>query len=82
MATDYSLEGGVLAAGKPREWSDKALAFMGSGNYPYALAPDGKRFAVVLPPARSEQPRQEVTDRVEVLLNFSEELARKVPTGK
>ena len=70
-----------IAAGKPRLWSDKSLAFMGS-NYSYALSPDGKRFAVVLKAGKTEQPQRNTTDRVKVVLNFSEELTRRVPPGK
>jgi len=47
----------------------------------YDLAPDGKRFAVILDTAAPEQ-KQKRTESVVVLLNFFDELRRKVPTGK
>ena len=78
---DCGVTRGSFAAGKPRLWSDKSLAFMGS-NYSYALSPDGKRFAVVLKAGKTEQPQRNTTDRVKVVLNFSEELTRRVPPGK
>lgn len=59
-------------------WSQKSLEYAG-GNYPYDLAPDGKRLAVVM---RAGMQGLQSTDSVTVLLNFFEELARKVPAGK
>ncbi|MGH9867970.1 MAG: protein kinase domain-containing protein [Candidatus Polarisedimenticolia bacterium] len=78
---DCSVTGTSFAAGKPRLWADRSLAFMGS-NYSYALSADGKRFAIVLKAAKTEQPPRNTTDRVGVLLNFSEELTRRVPPVK
>jgi hypothetical protein len=48
------------------------------GVCPYDLAPDGKRFAVVLYPDGSAQ--KPITS-VAVLLNFFDELKRRVPVG-
>jgi hypothetical protein len=42
----------------------------------FDLAPDGKRFAVVLNPGGMEE---RLTDSVTVLVNFFDELRRKVP---
>ncbi len=78
---DCSVTGGSFAAGKPRIWSTKSLAFMGT-SYAYALAADGKRFAVVLKAEKTEQPQRNTTDRVKVVLNFAEELRRRVPPDK
>ncbi len=78
MATSYSAKGGSFAAGKPQVWAQENLPYLG-GNYPYDLAPDGKRFAVVLNPGGTEV---RSTDSVTVLVNFFDELRRKVPPGK
>lgn len=78
MVTSYTAKGDSFAAGKPQVWAHKNLTFLG-GNYPYDLAPDGKRFAVVLNPGGTEV---RPTDSVTVLLNFFDELRRKVPSGK
>lgn len=78
MVTSYSAKGDSFAAGKPQVWSRENLPNLG-GNYPYDLAPDGKRFAVVLNPGGAEV---RSTDSVTVLLNFFDELRRKVPPGK
>lgn len=81
MVVDYISRGDSFTAGKPQVWSQKSLAFLG-GNYPYDLAPDGKRFAVVLNPAETPEQAQKPIDSVTVLLNFFDELRRKVPGGK
>jgi eukaryotic-like serine/threonine-protein kinase len=78
MVTSYSAKGDTFSAGKPQVWSQKNLIEAG-GNYTYDLAPDGKRFAVVLNPGGTEE---RSTDSVTVLLNFFDELRRKVPPGK
>jgi eukaryotic-like serine/threonine-protein kinase len=78
MVTSYNAKGDSFAAGKPQVWSQKNLIEAG-GNYTYDLAPDGKRFAVVLNPYGTEE---RPTDSVIVLLNFFDELRRKVPSGK
>ncbi len=80
MVLDYAVNGGSFVPGKPEMWSPKSLVYVG-GLYPYDLAPDGKRFAVVLDAAAPEQ-EQKRTESVIVLLNFFDELRRKVPGGK
>jgi serine/threonine protein kinase/Tol biopolymer transport system component len=81
MEVGYSATGDSFAAEKPWMWSQKGLAFLG-GCYPYDLAPDGKRFAVVLNPGAAGEPGRKPTDSVVVLLNFFDELRRKLPRGK
>jgi hypothetical protein len=81
MVADYSIHGNTFSAGRPQVWSQAKLAFVG-GNYPYDVARDGKRFAVVMNPGVSAEQAQRPTDSVTVLLNFFDELHRKVPTGK
>jgi Tol biopolymer transport system component len=80
MVLDYSVNGDSFVPGKPQMWSSRSLIYMG-GLYPYDLASDGKRFAVLLDAAGAEQ-EQKRTESVVVLMNFFEELRRKVPTGK
>jgi serine/threonine-protein kinase len=81
MVADYAIRANSFSAGRPQVWSQRKLAFVG-GNYAYDLAPDGKRFAVVMNAAASPESAQESRDRVIVLLNFFDELRRKTPTGK
>ncbi len=78
MVTGCTAKGDSFAAGKPQVWARENLPSLG-GNYPYDLAPDGKRFAVVLNPGGTQV---RSTDSVMVLLNFFDELRRKVPPGK
>ena len=80
MVTGYTTDGGVFAAAKPQGWSQKKLAFLGGG-YPYDLAPDGKRFAVVLNPGGDGSQGYKPTDSVTILLNFFDELRHHVPTS-
>jgi serine/threonine-protein kinase len=81
MAVDYSASSDSFTPGKPQLWSQRSLAFLG-GNYPYDLAPDGKRFAVVMNSGAVGEQDQRATDSVTVLLNFFDELRRKVPSGR
>jgi hypothetical protein len=80
MVLDYVANGGSFVPGKPQMWSPRSLVYMG-GLYPYDLAPDGKRFAVIVDTTGAEQ-EQKRTESVVVLLNFFDELRRKVPTRK
>ena len=79
MAVSYTVKGGAFAAGIPRVWIarlDGALA----GNSAWDVAPDGKSIVVLRPVASAETPSQE--HEVVFLLNFLDELRRRVPAGK
>jgi dipeptidyl aminopeptidase/acylaminoacyl peptidase len=79
MVVDYTAKGESFAPGKPRVWSEKRILLREGGGpfQPYGLAPDGKRFAVLLyPDGTAEQ--QRVT-QLTFLLNFFDELRRRVP---
>jgi hypothetical protein len=79
MVATYAAKADSFFPDKPRAWSDKQLANTGiAGNY--GLAPDGKRIAAVM---LVETPQaQQVQNHVIFLENFSDELQRKVPSGK
>ena len=81
MVANYTVKGDSFAAEKPRLWSDKKLADFGPvgiGNYD--LAPDGKRIAALMPAESAEaQPAQ---SHVVFLMNFADELRRRVPAAK
>jgi Tol biopolymer transport system component len=74
MVVDYSVEGGSFIPGKPRLWSDRQLFYTGTSNLD--LAPDGKRFAVL-----HVQETSQASPRVVFLLNFFDELRRRIPAG-
>ena len=78
MVSDYSVNGDSFVRGKPRLWSDAQLFYPGVRNLD--LAPDGKRFVVLSAPkpdAGEKGPPVHVT----VLLNFFDELRRRVPVN-
>jgi serine/threonine-protein kinase len=75
MAVDYSVEGSSFIPGKPRLWSDRQLFYTGTSNLD--LAPDGKRFAILQLDETSR-----AAPRVVFLLNFFDELRRRIPPGK
>jgi serine/threonine-protein kinase len=76
---DYAVKGDSFMAGKPRVWSQKSLMIARVGS-PFDLAPDGKRFAVALYPDGTSEPKP--ITRLTVLLNFFDELRRRVPNNQ
>jgi serine/threonine-protein kinase len=81
MVATYTTKGDSFIADKPRLWSEKRLADFGPvGIATYDVAPDGKRIAALMP----VDPQQEQTTQSHVifLMNFFDELRRRVPTGK
>jgi serine/threonine-protein kinase len=79
MVVDYTSKGDAFVAGKPRAWSEKRILFRESGGPfpPYDLAPDGKRFAVLLYPDGTVEQQRVI--QLTFLLNFLDELRRRVP---
>ena len=72
MVADCTAKGDSFVAGKPRVWSETRLL-----DRPYEIfdvAPDGKRFAVVLYADGTSEPMTQLT----VLLNFFDDLRRRV----
>ena len=78
MVVDYSAAGDSFVPGKPRLWSEKQVFYTGSFNL--ALAPDGKRFAVFPIPEPSAPGKGPL--HVTFLLNFFDELRRRIPAGR
>jgi Tol biopolymer transport system component len=80
MVTTYTARADSFAADKPRLWSDtQILEPSGGGPWDLDLAPDGKRFAVFPRPDATGEQKGSV--HVTVLLNFFDELRRRVPAG-
>jgi Tol biopolymer transport system component/predicted Ser/Thr protein kinase len=77
MVLDYTVNGDSFVPGKPRLWSDKQIYYAGVTNL--ALAPDGKRFAVF--PMPEAAPGEKGSVHVTFLLNFFDELKRRLPPG-
>jgi Tol biopolymer transport system component len=75
MVVDYAANGDSFVPSKPRLWSEKQIFMPGNTNL--ALAPDGKRFAVFPIPEAAGPEKDSV--HVTFLLNFLDELKRRVP---
>jgi len=73
MAASYTASGEAFVGSKPRLWAGKKDL-----SVDYDLAPDGKRFAVV----EAAMPEQAGAVQLTFLLNFFDDLRRRVPTGK
>jgi Tol biopolymer transport system component len=75
MAVPYKATGGSFAAGNPRSWLDRSFPKLATccNSMTTAIAPDGKRFVVPVLGERKEGPPD-----VQVLLNFSDEVRRRV----
>jgi serine/threonine-protein kinase len=78
MVTDYTAASGSFSSSKPRVWSDRPIRSVGAA-LNFALAPDGKHFAVFPLPEATAEDKGAV--HVTFLLNFFDELRRKVPVG-
>jgi serine/threonine-protein kinase len=78
MVVDYTTRAGQFVAGQPRLWSPHSILLtMGGGPFqPYALASDGKRFAVMLYPDGSAESHRPL--HLTFLLNFADELRRQL----
>jgi Tol biopolymer transport system component len=79
MVATYETKADSFIADKPRVWSDTKLANVGlNGNYD--LAPDGKRIAALMPSDTAQG--QQAQNHVIFLINFFDEIRRRVPPGK
>ena len=79
MVAAYTTRGDAFVPGKPRVWSERTVMIRNSSPM-YDLAPDGKRFIVILPAEDSET--QKPPAQLTLLLNFFDELRRRMPPGK
>jgi serine/threonine-protein kinase len=75
MVTNYSVKGQSFVADKPRVWFGRQIADYGLGGN-LDLAPDGKRFVVLLPAQGSGPP--EAQSHVKLMVNFFDEVRRRV----
>src|SRR5205807_1696188 len=72
MVVDYRVDGDAFYPGKPRLWSDREIFYSGVSNVD--IAPDGKRFAVLMLPQSGEKN----SVRIAMLLNYENELKRRI----
>ena len=78
MVSSYTAKADSFAPDKPRPWSNTQISGR-AGIWNLDLAPDGKRFAVFPRPEATGEQKGSV--HVTVLLNFFDELRRRVPAG-
>jgi serine/threonine-protein kinase len=79
MVVNYSIQGTEFSADKPRLWSDRRLFNLGVAPT-FDIAPDGKRFAVLMQPG-DDRPRP-AQNHVTLMLNFFDEVRRRAPAGR
>jgi Tol biopolymer transport system component len=77
MVASFKVIGDTFVAEKPRVWSDKRLFNTGYVQN-FDLAPDGKRFAVLL---SADGEAQRERPRLMLALNFFDEVRRRVTRG-
>jgi serine/threonine-protein kinase len=82
MVADYTANGRSFSPGKPRIWSRQQILMNDGGGpfQPYALAPDGKRFVVLLYPDGTSERRDSL--HLTFLLNFGDELRRRIQSSR
>jgi len=75
MAVDYQAKSDSFDAGNPRVWAELMLNAAGALS-PYDVAPDGKRIVSI---PRFSDSDDRGTVHVELILNFFDELRRRIP---
>jgi hypothetical protein len=76
MVVPYQVQGDSFIRAKPRIWSEKRLL---TARRIYDVEPDGKRITALMPAETLEG--QQEPSKVTFLLNFFDELRRRVPVG-
>jgi hypothetical protein len=70
------VKGDAFIPDKPRAWFGRRISNVGLA-VNLDLAPDGKRFIVLMPPESTE--RRESQNHVTLVVNFFDEVRRRVP---
>jgi hypothetical protein len=78
VAVNYAMQGDSFSAGKPRVWSPTQVRRT-NVEQDFAVIPDGKRVTMFPRAAGAELPG---SLHATFLLNFLDEVRRRVPTGK
>jgi serine/threonine-protein kinase len=76
MVAAFEAHGDSFVAGNPRVWSERVPKYFAATKF-YDPAPDGKSIVALMPADMPEEPH----DRVTFLLNFFDELRRRVPAN-
>jgi len=82
MVATYTVKGDSFLPDEPRLWSERQVFDIGitGGGNTFDPAPDGKRMVALI--AADTLEAQRSRGHVTFLLNFGDELQRKVPVGK
>ena len=76
MVAAFEAHGDSFVAGSPRVWSERVPKYFPAMKF-YDPAPDGKSIVALMPADTPEEPHGHVT----FLLNFFDELRRRVPSS-
>src|SRR5207302_8353307 len=80
MVSEYTAQGGSFNPGKSRAWSPTTIMRAGAAAFvSFDLHPDGKRLIVLL---RPEDEESQGHLHATVVLNFADELRRRLPLGR
>lgn len=74
MVANYTVESDRFTPQRPRLWYDKRIANVGD-NWNLDLAPDGKRFVVLMPAEITDA--RETQSHVTLVMNFFDEVWRR-----
>ena len=77
MVSEYGAKGETFSPGRPRQRSDSAIFQTPAGFPSFDLAPDGKRFVLI--PAAQGGSDAKTSVHVTFLLNFFDEMRRRMP---
>ena len=79
MVAEYEVLGDSFAPGRPHRWSDLQIQRPADFIRNFGLAPDGRRFAVI---PRPDEAASKASLHVNFLLNFFDELRRRIPEAE
>ena len=79
MVANYTVKGDSFIPQRPRLWYGKRIANVGN-NWNLDLAPDGRRFVVLMPAEVAEA--RESQSHVTLVMNFFDEVRRRVAAGQ
>jgi hypothetical protein len=82
MIAAYTAKGDSFAAEKPRRWSNTQTRDVDPVSDALDLAPEGKRFLALRPPQDASPSGPKGSVHVTFLLNFFNEVERRIPLGK
>jgi serine/threonine-protein kinase len=81
MAAGYTVKDDTFTPDKPRLWSERQLGGFVNNTRNVDVTADGKRIVALMPAAEAKG-TQEAQNHVVFLMNFFDELGRRVPAGK